>query len=129
MKDITQRGEGATAREPLTVPSATRLRRLRRTAGMRALVRESSLSTDDLILPLFVCDGSDERHEIPSMPGVVRESVDLVSARVSEAIAAGIRAVILFGIPDVKDATGSGSHDPNGAVQRAIAKLRDQFPD
>jgi porphobilinogen synthase len=63
------------------------------------------------------------------MPGVFRESVDLVAGRVAEAVAAGIRAVILFGIPDVKDAGGSGGYDPEGAVQRATRALRDRFPD
>ncbi len=107
----------------------TRLRRLRRTAGLRALVRESRLATDDLVLPLFVIDGTRQRQEVASMPGVFRESVDLVTGRVAEAVEAGIRAVILFGIPDVKDAVGSGSHDPEGAVQRATRALRDRFPD
>ena len=118
-----QAPEGSAASPPL------RLRRLRRTAGLRALVRESRLTTDDLVLPLFVTDGTGRRQEIASMPGVVRESVDLVSARVAEAVQAGIRAVILFGIPDAKDAVGSGSHDPDGAVQRATHELRDRFPD
>jgi porphobilinogen synthase len=111
------------------VTAPTRLRRLRRTANLRALVRESQLSTDDLVLPLFVADGAGRRHEIASMPGVFRESVELVGARVAEAVAAGIRAVILFGIPDVKDAVGSGGYDPDGAVQRATRALRDRFPD
>jgi porphobilinogen synthase len=106
-----------------------RLRRLRRTAGLRALVRETSLSADDLILPLFVCDGTRVRVEIASMPGVFRDSVDLVAERVQEAVEAGIRAVLLFGVPDVKDAAGSGSYDPEGAVQRAARMLRERFPD
>ena len=109
--------------------SPTRLSRLRRTAGMRALVRESRVSTDDLVLPLFVTDGTRHRQEIASMPGVYRESVDLVAERVGEAVAVGIRAVILFGIPEVKDAIGTASYDPEGAVQRATRALRDRFPD
>jgi porphobilinogen synthase len=104
-------------------------RRLRRTAGLRALVRETSLSADDLILPLFVCDGTGVREEIPSMPGVFRDSVDLVAERVQEAVEAGIRAVLLFGVPDVKDAVGSGSYDAEGAVQRSARMLRERFPD
>jgi len=108
---------------------ATRLRRLRRTAGLRALVRESRLSVDDLVLPLFVTSGTSRRDEISSMPGVYRESVDLVLDHVADASDAGIRAVILFGIPDAKDAVGSGSHDPEGAVQRATRALRDRFPE
>jgi porphobilinogen synthase len=108
---------------------ATRLRRLRRTAGLRALVREASLAPDDLILPLFVRDGSGIREEVPSMPGVFRESVDLVAERADEAIGAGIRAVLLFGVPDTKDAAGSGGYDPEGAVQRTARMLRDRFAD
>ena len=108
---------------------ATRLRRLRRTAGLRALVREAHLSLDDLILPLFVTDGEGVSDEVHSMPGVFRESVDVVQARVEEAVALGVRGVILFGVPDEKDAVGSGSHDTEGAVQRSLRALRDRFPD
>jgi porphobilinogen synthase len=122
--------ERVQARPATARPAApTRLRRLRRTANLRALVRESQLAVDDLVLPLFVTDGTSRRHEIASMPGVFRESVDLVTARVTEAVAAGLRAVILFGIPDAKDAVGSGGYDPDGAVQRATRALRDRFPD
>jgi len=106
-----------------------RLRRLRRTQGLRALVREARVSVDDLILPLFVTDGVGVSEEVTSMPGVFRESVDIVSARVERAVAAGIRAVLLFGIPDAKDAGGSASYDPEGAVQRSLGMLKDRFPD
>jgi porphobilinogen synthase len=92
-------------------------------------VRETALSADDLVMPLFVTDGTGQREEVSSMPGVRRESVDLVAERVAAATDAGIRAVILFGIPAAKDAVGSGSHDPEGAVQRATRLLRDRFPD
>jgi len=109
--------------------SVTRLRRLRRTGGLRALVREARLDVDDLVLPLFVTDGGGVRDEIPSMPGVFRESVDLVGRRVEEAVGLGIRGVILFGIPDVKDAVGSGSYAREGAVQRATRLLRERFPE
>jgi len=122
-------GEGARRTDDPTRTQGTRLRRLRRTAGLRALVREASLAADDLILPLFVCDGLGVREEVPSMPGVFRESVDLVGERVEEAVEAGIRAVLLFGVPDSKDAAGSGSYDPDGAVQRATRLLRDRFVD
>ncbi|MDH3205966.1 MAG: porphobilinogen synthase [Gemmatimonadota bacterium] len=105
------------------------MRRLRRTQGLRALVREARVSVDDLILPLFVTDGVGVSEEVTSMPGVFRESVDIVSARVERAVAAGIRAVLLFGIPDAKDAGGSASYDPEGAVQRSLGMLKDRFPD
>jgi porphobilinogen synthase len=117
--------EGTTPRGP----GAKRLRRIRRTAGVRALVREARLSADDLILPLFVTDGSGVSVEVESMPGVFRESVERTLQRVQVAVEAGIRAVILFGIPEHKDAAGSGSHDPEGAVQRALGALRERFPD
>lgn len=113
--------------EPAHRPRGTRLRRLRRTAGLRALVRETELSAADLILPLFVRDGTGVREEVPSMPGVFRESVDVVAERAQQAVDVGIRSVILFGVPDAKDATGSGSYDPEGAVQRATRALRDRF--
>lgn len=111
-----------------TVPER-RFRRLRRTASLRALVRESRLSTDDFVLPLFVGDGHGRRDEIVSMPGVYRESVDVVGEHVESAVEAGIRAVILFGVPDAKDSLGSGGYDPEGAVQRATRLLRERFPD
>jgi porphobilinogen synthase len=129
--DRYERDETITAghQGALTTPGATRLRRLRRTAGLRALVREARLGVDDMILPLFVTDGEGVREEVPSMPGVFRESVDLVEARVEAVVAAGIRSVILFGIPSAKDSAGSGSHDPEGAVQRTLRVLRERFPD
>jgi porphobilinogen synthase len=96
---------------------------------LRALVREAHLDVDDLILPLFVTDGEGVSEEVPSMPGVFRESVDVVAGRVQRAAAAGIRAVLLFGIPAVKDSVGSGSHHSEGAVQRALRATRDAHPD
>ena len=121
---------GVEAGESAAEPGAfRRFRRLRRNAALRSLVRESRLSTDDLVLPLFVGEGTDRRLEIGSMPGVFRESVDLVAERVESAAALGIRAAILFGIPDAKDAIGSGSYDSGGAVQRALRLLRERFPD
>ncbi|HET9948063.1 MAG TPA: porphobilinogen synthase [Longimicrobiales bacterium] len=107
----------------------TRLRRLRRSAGLRAMVREATLSVEDLILPLFVTDGTNVREEVPSMPGVWRESVELTLERAERAAGAGLRAVILFGIPAHKDASGSGSWDAEGAVQRTARALRDRLPD
>jgi porphobilinogen synthase len=120
---VPREGEGVEARPGI------RLRRLRRTAGLRALVRETQVGVDDLILPLFVRDGTGVREEVSSMPGVYRESVDLVAERVQQAVDVGILAVLLFGVPDVKDAAGSGSYDPDGAVQRTARMLRDRFAD
>jgi porphobilinogen synthase len=127
----SERGERLDENKGSEAPVAPviRLRRLRRTAGLRALVRESHLSVDDLVLPLFIVDGEGRQEEISAMPGVFRESVDLIEARVDAAVQTGLRAVILFGIPDAKDASGSGSHAPDGAVQRALRLLRERFPD
>jgi porphobilinogen synthase len=124
------KGDEVVASESITAwQPFRRLRRLRRTPGLRALVRETHLSTDDLILPLFVVGGTAVSDEVESMPGVFRESVDRTVTRVREAAAVGIRAVLLFGIPDSKDSTGSGSYDPEGAVQRAVRALREELPD
>jgi porphobilinogen synthase len=82
-----------------------------------------------LILPLFVTEGEGVTDEVDSMPGVFRESVDHMLDRVENAVDVGIRAVTLFGVPDAKDSIGSGSHDPQAAVQRALRELRDRFPD
>ena len=106
-----------------------RLRRLRRSPGLRALVQEARVTTDDLMLPLFVLDGSGKSEPVESMPGVFRESVDRMIERARSASDIGIRAVILFGIPDLKDAVGSGSHDSEGVVQRAVMALKEEIPD
>ena len=114
--------------EGLAAP-VTRLRRLRRTPGLRALVRETRLDVGDLILPLFVTDGEEVSEEIESMPGIFRESVEHTTRRAEEAADLGIGAVILFGVPEQKDPMGSGGYDADGAVQRATRSLRDRCPD
>ncbi len=106
-----------------------RLRRLRRSPGLRALVQEARVTTDDLMLPLFVVEGSKKSEPVESMPGVFRESVDRMIERARSASEMGIRAVILFGIPDLKDAIGSGSYDPEGVIQRAVTALKEEMPD
>src|SRR5262245_37111417 len=108
---------------------ATRLRRFRRTPMLRRLVRETRLSADDFVLPLFVCPGEGVRHPVGSMPGVFRESVDRIVATCRAAWDEGIRAVILFGIPEDKDAIGSSSWSDDGIVQRAFRALRAALPD
>src|SRR5215470_16388358 len=89
-----------------------RLRRLRRTEALRAMVRETRLSPDMFMLPLFVCTGEGVRREVPSMPGVFNLSVDEAVREVEAAAGDGIRSVILFGLPDRKDDIGSQSYDP-----------------
>jgi porphobilinogen synthase len=106
----------------------TRMRRLRRTETLRGMVRENRLAREDLILPLFVVEGSGIREAIASMPGVYRHSVDQVVLEAKRVADLGVPAVILFGIPGEKDARGSGADDPNGIVQRASRAIADSLP-
>jgi porphobilinogen synthase len=96
---------------------------------MRALVRETRLSPDMFVLPLFVCEGEGVRREVPSMPGVCNLSVDEAVRETAAARADGIKSVILFGIPDQKDAIGSPAYDPEAPVQSAIRAIKREVPD
>ena len=107
----------------------TRLRRLRRSESLRRMVRETRLSRDDLILPLFVVEGSGVREPVASMPGVFRFSVDLLVREAKRVRDAGVPGVILFGIPAEKDARGSGADAANGVVQRAVDAVKSAEPD
>ncbi len=107
----------------------TRMRRLRGSETLRRLVRETRLSRDDLVLPLFVVEGSGVREPVASMPGVFRHSVDLLVAEVKRVRDAGISAVLLFGIPEAKDARGSGADAADGIVQRAVESIKAAEPD
>ncbi len=107
----------------------TRLRRLRRTATLRRMVRETRLAPDDFIQPLFVCPGRDVRKPIESMPGVAQLSVDLAVREARATFDAGVPAVILFGIPARKDATGSEAWSDSGVVQTAIREIKEHVPD
>jgi porphobilinogen synthase len=107
----------------------TRMRRLRRTETLRGMVRETRLAPDDLVLPLFVVEGSSAREPIASMPGVFRYSVDQVVDECKRVRDLGVPAVILFGIPADKDARGSGADARDGIVQRAVAALKRDVPD
>jgi porphobilinogen synthase len=106
----------------MTFPE-TRLRRFRRTPALRRLVRETRLSPDDLVLPLFACPGEGVARPVSSMPGVFQHSVDKIVETAREALAEGVRAVLLFGLPESKDATGSAAWSPDGIVQRALRAL------
>ncbi len=106
-----------------------RLRRLRRTESLRALVRETHLRPDMFVLPLFVVPGEGVRDEIPSMPGQFRWSVDRISEPAAEAFELGVRSVILFGVPEAKDAVGSHADNEGGMVQRALGRLAADVPD
>ena len=101
-----------------------RPRRLRRTEGVRGLVRETRLTTAGLIYPLFVCPGKKVRKEVGSMPGVFQQSVDRAVEECGEIESLGIPGVILFGLPEKKDARGSEAADMRGAVQRTIEAIK-----
>jgi porphobilinogen synthase len=105
-----------------------RLRRLRQHEAFRRMVRETRLSASDLIYPMFVMEGKDQRREIASMPGQYRLSIDLLVKEAGEVAGLGIPAVMLFGIPDRKDDRGTSAVDPNGIVQRAITAVKDHVP-
>lgn len=106
-----------------------RTRRLRRLPGLRNLVQETHISAEDFILPLFVRYGSGEKREIVSMPGVYQWSVDRLNEVVGPAAELGIPAVILFGIPEHKDAIGTENFAPDGIVQRAVHAIKEDYPD
>ena len=106
-----------------------RMRRLRRTETMRALVRETRLSPDMFVLPLFVCEGKGVRREVPSMPGVFNLSVDEAVKEVEAARGDGIRSVLLFGLPESKDNIGSMAYDPEAPVQLAVRAIKRETPD
>jgi len=106
-----------------------RPRRLRRSAAIRALVRETRLSADMFVYPLFVCSGEGQRREVPSMPGVHQLSVDEAVREAAAARADGVPGVLLFGLPDEKDAEGSAACDPEAPVQSAVRALKREVPD
>jgi porphobilinogen synthase len=101
-----------------------RLRRLRRSESLRALVRETTLNPGDLIYPLFICPGEGVRNPISSMPGVFNLSVDQAVREAEEAASLGISGLLLFGLPDSKDEKATGAYADNGIVQRALRALK-----
>jgi porphobilinogen synthase len=107
---------------------ATRMRRMRRNETLRGMVREHRLAREDLILPLFVVEGAGVREAVASMPGVYRFSVDQVVLEAKRVADLGVPAVILFGIPEAKDARGSGADESDGIVQRASRAIADSVP-
>ncbi|MCO8125854.1 porphobilinogen synthase [Acidimicrobiia bacterium EGI L10123] len=106
-----------------------RLRRLRRTPALRRMVAETHVGPDDLIAPLFIREGIDQPNAIESLPGVVQHTVDSARREAAELTALGVPAVILFGVPATKDATGSQSCDPDGIVQVALRALKADLGD
>ncbi len=106
-----------------------RTRRTRMTPALRDFVRENRLLPGDMIAPLFVTEGREVRNPIGSMPGQAQLSIDQLLVEVRELIAAGVPGMLLFGIPADKDAEASGAWDENGIVQRAVATVKDRYPD
>jgi len=110
---------------------ATRLRRNRRDDFSRRLVRENQLSVDDLILPVFILDGTQRREAVPSMPGIERLSIDLLLEEAEQWVELGIPALALFPVTpaEIKSLDASAAWDPEGIVQRAVRALRERFPE
>ncbi len=107
----------------------TRPRRLRRTESLRALVREHRLSLDDVVMPLFACPGEGVVRPVAGLDGIAQRSVDEIVREAASLQSAGVRAVLLFGIPEEKDETGSGAWEDDGIVQQALRALRAEVPD
>lgn len=111
------------------IPTEHRMRRLRRSEGLRRMVRETRLSPTDFIYPVFITTGQDVREPIPSMPGQSRLSVDQLAQEAAELRSLDIPAILLFGIPQSKDPQGSGAWIPDGVIQQAVRALKDAQPD
>ena len=106
-----------------------RHRRLRSSAAMRALVKETYLQKEDLIYPLFIIEGENIKNPVSSMPGVFQLSLDNLGTEVDEIVELGIKAVLLFGIPAKKDAVGSGAYHDHGIVQKATRFIKERYPE
>jgi porphobilinogen synthase len=106
-----------------------RMRRLRRTPAIRRMMRETTLSIDDLIYPLFVIAGENVKNPISSMPGCFQLSIGNLLGEVREVAGLGIPAILLFGIPAHKDSAATGAYDSEGVVQMAVRAIKDEFPD
>lgn len=107
----------------------TRLRRLRRSEQLRRMVKETSLSVNDLIYPLLAIHGKKVKKEVPSMPGVFQLSIENLVKEAKKANAYGVGAVLLFGIPEEKDPLGTDAYSGDGIVQRAVSALKEELPD
>ena len=105
-----------------------RLRRTRRTSSLRAIVRETELSSKDFVYPIFVAAGEDVRNPIASMPGIFQLSINHTVEEARRAHDLGIPGVLLFGIPEEKDEAASGAYDPEGVVQLATRAIKDALP-
>lgn len=108
---------------------AYRPRRLRRSKTIRDLVSETRLSADEFIYPMFAAPGKGVREEVPSMPGIYKQSIDNIVKEAREAEALGVKSVLLFGIPEHKDETGSEGYAEDGIIQKTVRELRKKAPD
>ena len=108
---------------------ASRLRRLRRTAGLRSLVRETALEPGKLVLPVFVSEGEGRRDPIDGLPGIERTSVDELAADLDDVAGAGVGGLLVFGVPEHKDEAASAAYDPDGVVPRAVRAIKQVAPD
>jgi porphobilinogen synthase len=106
-----------------------RHRRLRQTASLRALVRETHLHVEDLIYPIFVVEGEQVKQEVASMPGVYQLSLDYLNDEIAEVVELGIKSVIVFGVPREKDEVGSQAYCEHGIVQQAIRQIKENYPE
>ncbi|MBB3109887.1 porphobilinogen synthase [Paenibacillus phyllosphaerae] len=107
----------------------TRLRRLRGTSALRQMVKETVLTVNDFIYPIFVTYGENIKSEIPSMPGVYHLSMDRLKTEIDAVVASGVKSVLLFGVPETKDEVGSSAYDPNGIVQEATRAIKSWAPE
>ncbi|MBM9616204.1 porphobilinogen synthase [Desulfobulbus rhabdoformis] len=106
-----------------------RPRRMRQNETLRSMIRETRLAPEQMMYPLFVLPGKGIREEVSSMPGVFRLSIDQLAKEAKECLALGVRSVILFGLPEKKDALGSGAYAKNGIIQQAIRELKNKVPE
>ena len=106
---------------------SVRLRRLRRTPALRELVAETRVHASDLVYPLFIVEGQHQRRAVASMPGIYQQSLDNALIEIDQALKLGIRAIMLFGVPEEKDPAGTSAYDPKGPVQEAIRKIKATF--
>ena len=107
----------------------SRLRRLRKTPALRDMFRETSLAREDFIYPLFIVEGNNVKKEISSMPGQFQMSIDNILRECEELQSLGLNSILLFGIPETKDAVGSGAYDANGIIQKALGAVKKEFPE
>ena len=113
----------------LTWSSRVRMRRLRASESLRAMVRETHIRLEKLIYPLFVVEGSGIQKPISSMPNIYQQSIDVMLKEVEQVVESRLKAVILFGIPDQKDTEARGAWKSDGIVQKAIREIKKHFPD